>query len=245
MYCKYCLGESKIEEDKYIFFKNGKSYLKDIFGEHLLDKCPICESNLVGIYDLDWLYKYADTTEKPLKYVYFWQVNFNKCKNNFVSGPEILSQWFPSVFKDKNGDVYKNAEQFMMYQKAVLFKDFDVAEQIMQTIKPNEMKALGRKVKNFNQEIWAKECKKIVLIGNFYKFSQNEKLKKYLLSTKNEILVEASPFDEIWGIKLSQEDAFYVSCKDWKGTNYLGFILMTVRDILNEKQDLKSILNRF
>ncbi|WP_242866848.1 NADAR domain-containing protein [Abyssisolibacter fermentans] len=46
----------------------------------------------------------------------------------------------------------------------------------------------------------------IVLNGNFAKFLQNEKLMKFLMQTKNKVLVEASPYDNIWGIGMSAEN---------------------------------------
>jgi ribA/ribD-fused uncharacterized protein len=39
-----------------------------------------------------------------------------------------------------------------------------------------------------------------VTTGNIAKFSQNERLKTFLLNTGNRVLVEASPRDRIWGI---------------------------------------------
>jgi len=45
----------------------------------------------------------------------------------------------------------------------------------------------------------------IVKKGNIEKFKQNKDLETYLLSTKNRILVEASPVDTIWGIGLTKE----------------------------------------
>jgi ribA/ribD-fused uncharacterized protein len=38
------------------------------------------------------------------------------------------------------------------------------------------------------------------------KFSQNEKFKEFLLSTNDKILVEASPYDTIWGIGMLETD---------------------------------------
>ena len=37
---------------------------------------------------------------------------------------------------------------------------------------------------------------------NMAKFSQNSRLKAILLSTEDKIIVEASPYDTIWGIGL-------------------------------------------
>lgn len=64
--------------------------------------------------------------------------------------------------------------------------------------------------------------------GLIEKFSQNPDLKKALVRTGDAILVEASPFDKIWGIGISAKDA--QKNKPWEGENLLGKALMEVRD---------------
>ena len=54
-----------------------------------------------------------------------------------------------------------------------------------------------------------------------YKFEQNRKLRKLLLSTGDAVIQENSPRDYYWGIG-----------KDGSGENMLGIILMETRDIL-------------
>ncbi|WP_229216432.1 NADAR domain-containing protein [Dyadobacter sp. 3J3] len=71
--------------------------------------------------------------------------------------------------------------------------------------------------------------------GSFQKFRQNEELKLFLLNTKDRILVEASPVDEIWGIGLAANDEKVKSPNQWNELNLLGFALMEVRDILNNE----------
>jgi len=52
-------------------------------------------------------------------------------------------------------------------------------------------------VRNFDKDTWDKECYGIVNRASLAKFSQNPELGDYLKSTKNRILVEASPRDRI------------------------------------------------
>lgn len=95
------------------------------------------------------------------------------------------------------------------------------------------MKLIGSKVNNFNEEIWNKEKNRIVKIGNMAKFSQNPRLKKYLINTKSKILVKTNGYDFIWGIGLAKDDENIDNPLKWRGDNLLGFILMNVRDVLS------------
>ena len=162
--------------------------------------------------------------------VFFWS---QKSKTNNGLGEECLSNWYPCEFIDPITKIkYFNTEQWMMEKKADLFKDRKIQEQILRTKDPKTCKDLGRKVKKFNKNIWFKNCKLIVKSGCFLKFSQNEKLKNYLLSTSNRLIVEASPYDCIWGIGMSEECAKKTDIHEWSGKNYLGECLMKVRNML-------------
>ena len=100
---------------------------------------------------------------------------------------------------------------------------------------PAKYKKLGRKVRNFDSKVWDEKKYDIVVEGNKAKFSQNPELMEFLLSTGDAILVEASPYDKIWGIGLDIETAKEGSVEDWKGENLLGCALMEARDWLKEK----------
>lgn len=138
-----------------------------------------------------------------------------------------FSQFFQSNFIDENGIEFKCCEQFMMYNKAILFGDTTIANKILQETTPKVIKTLGRKVRNFDENIWNEHKEEIVFKGNYLKFTQNEELKERLISTGNKMLVEASPYDKIWGIGINVKQA--IEGKEWKGLNLLGNILMNVR----------------
>lgn len=120
----------------------------------------------------------------------------------------------------------------MMAKKAELFDDFEVRNKIINTNSPADVKKLGREVKNYNDTIWTENRYKIVKEGNFHKFDQNPDLKKFLLSTEEKILVEASPVDPIWGIGMTSDNEKCNNPEEWQGQNLLGFALMEVRDKL-------------
>lgn len=68
-----------------------------------------------------------------------------------------------------------------------------------------------------------------------FQFSQNDNLKTILFSTYPKTLVEASPYDKIWGIGLPQNDPRAWNKSTWLGKNLLGGILTRVRDKLREE----------
>ena len=144
-----------------------------------------------------------------------------------------LSNFYKSTFIDDDNISYYCSEQYLMAQKALLMNDYDIYEKILQAETPIQCKKLGRKVKNWNQQLWNKNKCEIMFSALYYKFSQNYKLKQKLLATGDSILAEASPYDRIWGIGLSLEDA--KSGKQWRGENLLGKLLMKVRDSLKLK----------
>lgn len=165
---------------------------------------------------------------KRYKYLFFWG---HRKSNIDIITKSCLSQWWSSDF-NVDGVLYSCAEQFMMASKARLFNDEKILEKILKVKKPDEIKALGRKISNFNEEIWNKQKYNIVLKGNIAKFSQNKELKQFLISTKDRVLVEASPYDKVWGIGMKEGDNGIENPLTWRGENLLGFALMEVRDIL-------------
>jgi len=165
---------------------------------------------------------------KNLKYIFFW--GHNPKVPEFVD-KACLSQWYSCRFTVDNTE-YHTAEQYMMAQKAVLFNDMVVYDRIMNSDNPAEYKKLGRLIHNFDEEIWNSRKCEIVIKGNVAKFSQNPELTEFILKTGNRILVEASPYDRIWGIGLSQNNGDVFNPLKWNGTNLLGFCLMEARDII-------------
>ena len=165
-----------------------------------------------------------------LKYVFFW--GHGKTSDESIT-KTCLSQWWDCRFTIE-GVEYNTAEQYMMAQKAVLFGDEKIRAEIMAASHPKQYKDLGRKISGFKQDIWDENCRDIVIKGNIAKFSQNEELKAFLLNTNMRVLVEASPHDKIWGIGMGADDPRCENPSLWNGTNFLGFCLMEVRDIIRE-----------
>lgn len=147
----------------------------------------------------------------------------------FFRSVSPFSNFFHCYFEDEHRR-YFTSEMYMMYHKAMLFNDIDVAEQILNVDNPNDAKQLGRQVSNFDQDVWDEHKISIVFNGCYLKFSQNEEIRDVLLDTRDIILVEASKYDRIWGIGLDQYDIDCLYPDKWRGQNLLGFTLMAVRD---------------
>jgi len=122
-------------------------------------------------------------------------------------------------------------EQFMVLKKAELFGDADAASAVMAlTSDPAACKKIGRAVRGFSEQRWAAVARDIVEDGAYLKFSQNPPLARFLVSTAAQMLVEASPYDRIWGIGFSERDAMCRPRAEW-GSNWLGQVLMTSDDL--------------
>lgn len=206
---------------------------------------PVCWSNSewnIKRHDTFWIYNWQQqcvnhysvqsvleeqNAGKKRDIIYFWG---HRPKDGAYS-KEVFSQWYLADFYVGH-QKYCCMEQYMMSKKAQLFGDEEIEKQIMGAQTQNEIKSLGRKVKNFEESVWNEFKSLIVMTGNYYKFAQLPKLRKYLLSTGDALLVEASPYDTIWGIGMSADEAKNCDITKWRGSNLLGFALMTVRDEL-------------
>lgn len=160
-------------------------------------------------------------------------------KNGFVlffGG--YFSQWYTHKMTI-DGVEYNCCEQYMMAEKARTFGDAEALEAIMKSDNPKHQKAYGRAVKNFNPHIWDKMAQEVVFRANLAKFS-DPKLKEYLMSFGNEEIVEASPYDKIWGIGLGEDDPDALDKTKWQGTNFLGESIMRVREALRSINEIQQ-----
>lgn len=101
------------------------------------------------------------------------------CFHNPEERNGYLSNWYLSDF-ELDEIRYTSMEQYMMYQKAVLFDDKHTAQQILKTSDVGKIKALGRAVKGYDDVIWNGLRQVIVYKGLREKFRQNEEIKTIL-----------------------------------------------------------------
>ncbi|KAG8900415.1 hypothetical protein FRB99_006053 [Tulasnella sp. 403] len=176
--------------------------------------------------------------DDPSTYVFFWkpsqehgwasQWHFEPFEGpSRVDGEQPLREGEPETV------TFHSAENFIMYHKAILFGDFDMATNILECTDPNEVRSLGREVQNFDDGVWKAKRYAIAVEGNMAKFRSSAETRQRLLETGDKIIVEASPRDRIWGVGFGSKRAFEMRSK-W-GTNLLGKALMDVRETLQRE----------
>ncbi|KAG8168455.1 hypothetical protein KVR01_001204 [Diaporthe batatas] len=153
-----------------------------------------------------------------------------------------MSQWYEYPMRDGADStiVYSTAEHYMMYQKAKLFCDDKIAGEVLAGagLHPRKIKDLGRQVVGFNEKTWVAERERIVQQGTWLKMTRPARdgqvsLGELLLGTEDRELVEASPYDRVWGVGFRAKDAGK-NRERW-GLNLLGKALMAVRERLVEE----------
>ncbi|KAL0578881.1 hypothetical protein V5O48_003114 [Marasmius crinis-equi] len=208
--------------------------------------------------------KSSTSSKASDNYLFFWKPDE---ENGWAS------QWYPSQFtlevsfpgsettESSSSETVKectfpSAEHYMMFRKALLFKDTSIADLVLSpaysgTSKSNlaKIKALGREVANFDEQEWQAHRYQIVLDGNLAKFRQDLELKEKLFGTGSRKHVEASPRDRIWGIGYGHVSAAnMVDTMDGEGRepekwglNLLGKALDETRKILREEDASRNV----
>lgn len=153
------------------------------------------------------------------KYVFFWGGPFS----NFAPVEEGI---------EYDGFCFPTSEHVFMYIKAKTFRDDEIAEQIKNAPDPKTAKNLGRKVRGFNEKVWEQRRVNVMKFAVQLKFNSSPKFRNELLKEKyrNKTFVEASPYDCIWGIGMSENDTNVNDERRWPGLNLLGNILTKLRD---------------
>ena len=145
----------------------------------------------------------------------------------------FMSNFYGTKFVSGSGIVFDSSEKYFMYIKARTFepKNDKLLKSIIEAKTPADAKKLGRKVKNFDGELWDVVGYKAMKRAIRYKFNQNKDLKARLKDTGDAILYEAAPWDKKWGIGYSKADALKIDPSKY-GTNLLGLLLMEYRSKL-------------
>lgn len=130
-----------------------------------------------------------------------------------------LSNMYASPF-EMDGKTWPSVEHYFQAQKFP--SDPAYQEEIRKAKSGLKAKSLGQSQEHPIRPDWNTYRLEAMEKAVRAKFTQNEALKKLLLSTGNRELQEASPTDPFWGVG-----------KSGKGENHLGKILMKLRNSLS------------
>jgi ribA/ribD-fused uncharacterized protein len=163
----------------------------------------------------------------------------------FFGKDDPPSNWFFAPFFVR-GLRFPTNEHFIMYCKARLFGDTDAAAAILgddvaarrllsgtsrlwladrPADDPARAKALGRAVRGYTEPMWAAKRRFYAKTGARAKFTQHPPVCATFLETAGTLLVEASPYDRLWGVGLAASDPRILDRAAWRGSNLLGYVL--------------------
>jgi ribA/ribD-fused uncharacterized protein len=234
-------SKTDIRNDYLAFYYQGVtrgsfSYTEEHFLEEVDSKLGIEKIKQHYGYDAFKLVKcLRDVRSDNESFTFFWETKspFSQWHKSTFEGASSLfindEQKKNLLGHDKDTLVFTSAEQFMMYHKAILFLDNEIASALLKETNASKIKKFGRQVRGFDEEVWAYFRSRVVYEGNKAKFSQNSDLMDALTNTMGTTLVEAAPNDKIWGIGLAEDNPRAQKRETWEGKNLLGEILTLLR----------------
>ena len=183
---------------------------------HLIDnsdKKTVFDVNTLHRLPADLDPRYITTVQKNDCFAFFGQL----CP---------LSNFHPAPITH-NGQKFKSVEQMYQFRKAEEANDDLTAKKIMEASSSAECKLLGDRVRG--SPSWDTDKVEVMKQALYLKYSQNRKLRDFLVSINASQLAEASPNDLFWGTGrgLGKEEATQVN--KWKGKNTLGKLLTELR----------------
>ena len=146
----------------------------------------------------------------------------------------FLSNFYmPATFTDPISNiVFTSSEKYYMAAKAAVAQNAKSFHDIMETNDPSTAKRIGSSFEVPTEWDWLKVG--VMEVACYLKFSQNRVIGKALLDTGDAQLVEAAPNDSFWGIGINENKARHTERSMWPGTNFLGQVLMGVRQHLKD-----------
>ena len=139
-----------------------------------------------------------------------------------------LSNFHPAPFC-LNGTQFHSSEQFIQYQKALLFKDTSTARRILVADTALDCKKLGYEVADFEFKTWKLNAHMVCKPGILAKYLHNDKARQVLLETKDKTLAEYMP-DKLWGTGIPLHHQDTLNSNKWTGERLLGKLLEECRN---------------
>ena len=128
-----------------------------------------------------------------------------------------------------DGETWPTIEHYFQASKCKS-EDTESFLKILNASYPSQAKQLGRRVQL--RDNWEEIKYSVMKKGVLAKFTQHQTLKEALINTNDAILIEGNfHHDNIWG------NCKCANCKNINGKNWLGKILMEVRDELRSNDE--------
>ena len=193
---------------------------------HYRDKCKLTGDRLI----IDGItYTVDDITKLPSDLApYLAAQKENESHIVFHGELSPWSNFHRSPFQ-LNGHTYHSTQQWIQFQKAMLFGDSNTANEILRSDTPQECKRLSHYIHGVDHSKWHTEGYDLCLDGLREKFRQNKDLCTMLKTTEPKILAEAS-VDKTWGTRVSIRDSQALNINKWHGTGWLSNMLTIIRD---------------
>ena len=144
-----------------------------------------------------------------------------------------LSNWnkeYPFRVEDRE---YICVEQYIAEQKCNLFGDTRAARQVMKETNPKSMRTIGEDIRSYNHGEWMDAMHDVAYTGVQAKFTDERArgAREYLLDTGELVLGEATR-NKKWGTGVHVSEPQALSHESWSGDNWMGDILMGIRQQL-------------
>lgn len=135
------------------------------------------------------------------------------------------------------GITYETSIQYIVAKHALLEMDFISYQRVMSESDPVKCKDMGKEIKD--SILWKMFQREVVFNATLERIRQHKDAKDLLLSTVPKFLVAANP-DIIWGNGLEASHPNAAKPALWPGYNLYGFILMMVRNALENEMSLSG-----
>ena len=160
------------------------------------------------------------------------QFSEKKSETHFIFGGihsefQPFTNWYPCNVEFK-GHHFESSEQAYQWAKADYCKDVAAADKLLYATSMREAKDLGAEVEGLMESDWDQKKNDVMEQILRIKFTDNAEMKKMLLDSGNCVLAEAGR-DSHWavGLSINRDDIF--DTKKWRGQNWLGKLLASIR----------------
>lgn len=162
----------------------------------------------------------------------------------FFGSKDVCSNFYPcTIYYD--GREFSSSEQLFMYLKAIFFRDNVMANNILKAKTPKEAKSYGRMIRGYDSNLWNKERDNCMIAALTAKYGSCLEFRRFLEKHRDKIFVEASPYDKIWGIGLSETDSNATNPQKWLGENRLGKCINRLIEYIKCLQDTEYFIENY